>query len=151
AHHHKNEEQIERNEGQNPGERAVQESVNQQVGSKLLEERDIERGRVLVVRLHPCERDSENTGNQHLQAELAARGESEIALFFDLGPVVDEADGAEGKQREDRQTRIHLLQVSPEKSRDQNTDDDEDTAHGGRARLLLVPLRTVLAYMLTDL
>ena len=89
--------------------------------------------------------------DRELAAELLARGEAEAPLLHDLQVVVGEADGAEGEGGEDQDPDVAVGEVAPEQGGHEDPGQDQDAAHGGRARLGLVGLRALLADVLADL
>ena len=88
---------------------------------------------------------------QPLPKQLGARRQAQAAPLDDLDVVVGKADGAEGQRGEDRDPDKGIGGVGPEHRGQQNGDDDEHAAHGGRAGLLQVRLRPVVADVLADL
>ncbi len=97
------------------------------------------------------QRDGDAGRGERLPEELGARREAEVAALDDLDVVVGETDGAEGQGGEDGDPDEGVGGIGPEHGGQQNGDDDEDAAHGGRARLLQVRLRAVFADVLADL
>ena len=97
------------------------------------------------------QRDGDAGRGEPLPEELGARGETEVAAVDDLDVVVGETDGAEGERGTDGDPDEGIGGVGPEHGGQQNGDDDEDAAHGGRAGFFLVRLRAVFADVLADL
>ncbi len=69
----------------------------------------------------------------------------------DLDVIIRKTDGAERQRGAHHQPNKGVRQIGPEQRGQQNRNADEDSAHGGRAGLLLVILRAVFADVLADL
>ncbi len=82
---------------------------------------------------------------------LAAGGQTQVAMFGDLGIIVHKADRAIGQQRQHRDPDIGVAQVRPQQRGDHDRNDDQHAAHGGRAGFLLVRLGSFFANVLADL
>ena len=116
-----------------------------------LDERDAQlRGEQLELREHD-ERDGDAGRGHRLPEELGARGEAEVAALDHLDVVVGESDGAEGERGTNGDPDEGIGRIGPEHRGQQDGDDDEDAAHGGRAGFFLVRLRAVFADVLADL
>src|ERR1019366_1488429 len=74
-----------------------------------------------------------------------------IAAMNDLKIVVGKTDGSEGQRGKHGDPDEWIAQVCPEQCRHQDGDGDQQTAHGRRARLSLMSLRTLFADVLPDL
>ena len=68
-----------------------------------------------------------------------------------LDVVVGKTDGAEGQRGKDRDPDKGIGGIGPQHRGQQNGDDDEHAAHGGRAGFFQVRLRPVFADVLADL
>ena len=122
-----------------------------QIGMQALDERNGElRGEHLELG-ERNERDGNAGGGEPLPEELGARGEAEVAPLDDLGVVVGKTDGAEGERGADGDPDEGVGGVGPEHGGQQDGDDDEHAAHGGRAGFFLVRLGPVFADVLADL
>jgi hypothetical protein len=64
--------------------------------------------------------------------------------------VVQEAERPEADEHDERQHDVRVREVGPEQRRDDRGHDDEHAAHGGRARLAEVRLRSLAAHDLPD-
>ena len=123
----------------------------QQIGTQALDEGNGQlRGEQLELREHD-ERDGDAGAGQPLPEQLGARGEAEVAPLDDLDVVVGKTDGAEGQRGKDGDPDEGIGGIGPEHRGQQNGDDDEHAAHGGRAGFFLVRLRAVFADVLADL
>ncbi len=69
----------------------------------------------------------------------------------DLGVVVPKSDASEAHQSEHRDPHVWIRKIRPQQRRHHDRDDDQDSAHGRRARFLLVRLRPVFPDVLADL
>jgi hypothetical protein len=97
------------------------------------------------------EPDPDEEGHHPLEADLGPGGEPQVAHLADFGVVVPKADGAEAQQAEQRHPDVRVPQVGPQQRGDDDGDEDQHPAHGGRARLLVMRFRAVLADVLADL
>jgi hypothetical protein len=86
-----------------------------------------------------------------LQADLLPEGEALALLAHDLDVVVGKADTAERKRGEHHNPYKGVGEIGPEQRGNQDRDADKHATHGGRAPLLEVGLRAVVAHILTDL
>src|SRR3954462_13196339 len=122
-----------------------------EVRAEVLEEgHDQVRG-VLALRLQRDQDDRDQHTGDDLERELAASGESEVAVVDDLQVVVGESDGAKGDGAHYREPHELVAEVRPQYRGHDDGDGDEDAAHGGRARFFLVRLRAFFADVLADL
>ena len=148
---HEDDEGDEGQEGQEAEMRDGAGPVPEQIGMPALDEGHGELGgEELELREHD-QGDGDAGRRRALPEELGAGGEAEAAALDDLDVVVGKADGAEGERGEDGDPDEGIGGVGPEHGGQQDGDDDEDAAHGGRARLLLVRLGPVFADVLADL
>ena len=95
--------------------------------------------------------DGDHDAGRDLQAEFGACGQAQIAAVRHLGVIVGESDGGEGAGGEYGNPDEAVAQVRPQQRRNDNRDDDQQSAHGGRARFFLVSLGTLFANVLPDL
>ncbi len=94
---------------------------------------------------------ADDESDRDLKSELHPSGKSQVAHLADLCVVVPKADGAEPHQAEQRHPDLRIPQIRQQQYRDDDGNDDQHSAHGGRSRLLEVRFRTVLANVLADL
>ena len=73
-----------------------------------------------------------------------------LRFFRYFGIVVDEADGAEGENAKQREPDVGIAEVGPQKSRDDDRDDDQQAAHGRRAGFFPMRLRALLTNLLAE-
>ncbi len=99
----------------------------------------------------PEEESSNRERCQGLQGVLPARRESFAVLVLELAPVIDETDRAEARGHEQHGPDIAVGQVGPQQGRDHERNQDQGAAHGRRAGLAQVRLRTQFADGLADL
>ncbi len=97
------------------------------------------------------QRHSHRGCGQALPKELGLRRKTETAAPDHLDVVVGKADSSESQSGEDDDPDKGIGRVGPQHRRQQNGDDDEHSAHGGRAGFLQVRLRPVFANVLADL
>src|SRR5581483_7041194 len=84
-------------------------------------------------------------------AKLGAAGKSQVATMRDLRVVVGESDGgvrAGGKHGDPDKA---IAKVRPQQSRHDDCDDDEQAAHGWRARFFLMSFWPLFADILPNL
>ena len=115
-----------------------------------------DRGVVLAQR----HQEQVDRRRRELEHQLLDRRQTEVALLDDLDIVVDEADTAveqreqqtdEHKAADGVQPAVgHAEQQNARGRRDDDADDEHDTAHRGSTLLALMPFRTVLEDGLTE-
>src|ERR1035441_7564981 len=148
---HNHNEGHERQEGQRPELGMSRPSLDHQVRVELLEEWDHQPGGVLSAVLQNDQCDRNQDAGRGLKAQLGACGKAEIAVMNNFKVVVGKTDRTEGQRGKHRDPDERIAQVCPEQCRHQDGDGDQQAAHGRRARLFLMGLRTFLAYVLPDL
>ena len=82
--------------------------------------------------------DSNADAKQRLKADFFSRGETERPAANDLDVIIGETDRAERERRKDGEPEVSCPQVSPQQCRNYDRNDYQNTAHCGRAGLLLV-------------
>ena len=87
---------------------------------------------------------------QELPDEFLRSAESLAAPAPDLQQVIDEADSAEAERDEDRDPYVGIADVGEQDRREQERSEDQQTAHGRRAGLLLMGLRNNVADSLAE-
>ena len=107
-------------------------------------------GRIGLIRMQQQEEEADHHRAKHLRPEFLPCREAEIALLRYFGVVVDEADGPEGEDAEQRQPDVGVAQVRPQKCRHDDRDDDQQAAHGRRTSFFAMRLRTFLANLLAE-
>ena len=93
--------------------------------------------------------DGKRTAN--LIGHLAPAADAEVLVLGDLGVVVQETNSAVSHQGEDGDPDVGIAQVRPEERGDDDGNNDEDAAHGGRACFFLMGFRPFLTDVLSDL
>ena len=88
---------------------------------------------------------------EHLEGEFGPPRQTSVLALSDLQVVVDKTDQAEAHHGENHDPDVDVAEVRPQQCGHQTGDENEHAAHGGRARLELVPLRAVFADVLADL
>jgi len=107
--------------------------------------------RVVGAGLKEDQSYGDEDAEQYLQRHLRAPGQTEVSAVNYLEVIVSEADASERESRKDRDPDELIAQIRPEKSGDDDCNDDEHSTHRGRAGFLLVSLGTFFANVLTDL
>src|ERR1700722_7825438 len=138
-------------ERQRPQLRMRHQSLNHEVGIKLLEKWNHQLGGIFSAMLQKNQCDRNDHTGHNLITELGARGEAEVAAMNNFKIIVGKTDGAECQRGENGNPDKRVAQIGPEQSGHQNRDGNQQTAHGRRARLFLVSLRTFFADVLPDL
>src|SRR5690242_16966127 len=95
--------------------------------------------------------DGKNNAYGNLEKELRARGQSQAVPPQDLLVVVPETDGPKGDGHDNDQPEENVAKVSPQERGNNCPEQDQDAAHGGRARLRLVGFWPLLADVLSHL
>ena len=131
--------------------RDVQEGVDREVRPIVLHERHDQARRIKALPLQHNQRNRNGSADDELQQQLLARGEAEITFLRDLRVVVRETDGGKGHRGEHHEPDEGVREIAPQQRGNEDGDADEHAAHGGRAALLLVALRTFFADVLADL
>src|SRR5581483_7074774 len=125
-------------------ERAEQDVEPAEVGDRLLDERQVKLGSASADH-HPgcysCDEEFEE------QARLA--GKSGVVRLLHLVVIVEPADQAEAAGHQKAGPHILVPEIHPQQDRDRHRGQDQKTAHGRRAALREVALRTVVANRLT--
>ena len=124
---------------------------NQERRAEALEERKYQGGGVKPSRRQENQNDAEDETDQDLQQELPPRGQAQVLAAPDFLVIVPETDGGKGQGHAQREPNEDVAEVRPKHRRNNDTENDEHAAHGGRARLGLVSLRPVFADVLTNL
>ena len=98
---------------------------------------------------HQVERSDQT--DHRLPEVLLARAHALGVLVHHLAPVVHPADGAKAQRDQQHDPHEAVGQVEPEDGGDRDREQDQHTAHGGRAALADVGLHRVFANRLADL
>src|SRR5712692_3546242 len=127
------------------------QSLDHQVRVELLEEWDQEPGGVLSAVLQSDQCDRNQDAGRPLKSQLGACSKAEVAAMNNFKVVVRKTDRGEGHRGKHGDPDERIAQVRPEQCRHQNRDGDQQAAHGWRARLFLMRLRSLFADVLPDL
>src|SRR5690606_22348161 len=106
----------------------------------VAKKRDVAAGRALTPAVLEVERhDSERNHHDELSDDLAPSAQTEAPLGAHRHVVVDEADGAESDHQPDDEERRQRwrasARVGADEIADNGAEDEDDTAHRGRAAL----------------
>ena len=115
-------------------ERAEEVVVDRAVG----DEREARERGLVVVGREEVEHDPDEEPERDLPDDLGLLGEPLLVLLHDLDVVVGEPDGAHPERREHGEEDVGVGEVGPEQRAPAEREDDDDAAHRGRARLVLV-------------
>ena len=129
----------------------VHQRLNQQRGLELFDEGNVHGGVEIAISPHHQQDHRKREPQEELIDQLGAARESQVALPGHFGVIVHESDPAVTDQSRDGDPHVGISQVRPQQRGHHNRNDNEDSAHGGRAGLLLVGFRAFLADVLSDL
>ncbi len=95
--------------------------------------------------------DGDAEADQRLPEIFLARRQAFRVAVHDLAPVIDPADDAEAQRRHQHHPDESVAEVCPQQRGDGDGDQDQRAAHGRRAGLDQMRLRTVVTHGLADL
>ena len=112
-----------------------------------VDERDLDRGGDTH---HVDGNQAEHRGDDELAHQLGLRGKAQAALLDHFLGVVDKAQAAREDGGNEQRERFRRGMAHHER-REDDRDEHDDAAHGGRALLHQVAFRAVGAHLLTDM
>ncbi len=125
--------------------------VNRQIRTEAFYERHHEMRGIAALRLHENEYNRDRHARENLISKLGASGEAKAAAADNLDVIVGKSDGAEDDGGDHREPDKGIAEVGPEQSGQQDSDANQNAAHGGRAGFLLMILWSVFADVLANL
>jgi hypothetical protein len=137
--------------GRHQDEGGEQQIPHPEIRDQPLEERKDEARAVEAVVLQQQEDGADREADDDLVAHLVARGQAVMRSARDLQIVVGESNRAEPRRRQHGDPHIDIRQIRPQQRGDERRGENEQAAHGRRARLGPVRLRTFGANHLADL
>ena len=96
-------------------------------------------------------RAAHDNAESDLTDDLVPAAETFLPLAEHLDVVVQKADQPQPYGRDDHQLRIDVRQIAQQEDRNQNRQQNDQTAHRRRAPFLKLPLEAEIAHFLADL
>ena len=122
-----------------------------QVGDQPLEEGEDQARVVGALLLQHHQHAADDECHENLPTHLVAWAQAMVILPNDLQVVVREADAAERRRRQHGDPDVDVRQVGPEQGGHERRGENQQAAHGRRARFRTMTLRSLLTDHLPDL